>query len=280
MNPAIPCWGIYRESAHSPGRVSDDSLILDRVGEILADRGYQVGLLAADEIGGCLEEARAKVFAMCEQDANLDLLSAAEGRGAVVVNSPSAIRNTYRFRTVELFDAHDVPAPPSRIVATRPPAAYSGPSWLKRYDFHALRSDDVIHADTPEAWRDGLARFAERGIARVIAQQHVPGDIVKFYGVGTAGADAEWFEWYYPDENASKGYSFDMARLRGVTHHAASVAGVEIFGGDVIVRSDGEIFVIDLNAWPSFARFRDRAASAIADYLAGRFERGFGAETN
>ena len=34
MSPAKTCWGIYRESAHSPGRVDDDAAIMHRVGEL------------------------------------------------------------------------------------------------------------------------------------------------------------------------------------------------------------------------------------------------------
>ena len=44
--------------------------------------------------------------------------------------------------------------------------------------------------------------------------------------------------------------------------------------GDAIIRCDGEPVIIDLNAWPSYAKFRDKAAQAIADYLAHRFHRG------
>jgi hypothetical protein len=31
--------------------------------------------------------------------------------------------------------------------------------------------------------------------------------------------------------------------------------------------------IIDLNAWPSYALYRDEAAQAIAGYLADRFQR-------
>jgi len=48
---------------------------------------------------------------------------------------------------------------------------------------------------------------------------------------------------------------------------------LEIFGGDAIIRADGEPVIIDLNAWPSYARYRDRAAQAIANHLADRFQR-------
>jgi hypothetical protein len=54
---------------------------------------------------------------------------------------------------------------------------------------------------------------------------------------------------------------------------AAAALGLEIYGGDCIVTRAGEIVLIDLNAWPSFALFREEAASAIAAYLSARFWR-------
>jgi hypothetical protein len=40
-----------------------------------------------------------------------------------------------------------------------------------------------------------------------------------------------------------------------------------VFGGDVIVGPSGELTLIDLNDWPSFAPVRDTAAAAIAAYI-------------
>ena len=57
---------------------------------------------------------------------------------------------------------------------------------------------------------------------------------------------------------------------------AAALAGkgnFEIFGGDAIIRADGKAVIVDVNAWPSYARYRDRAADAIANLLTERFER-------
>ena len=34
-----------------------------------------------------------------------------------------------------------------------------------------------------------------------------------------------------------------------------------------LVNSKGEFYLIDINAWPSFALFRDEASTRIADYL-------------
>ena len=53
----------------------------------------------------------------------------------------------------------------------------------------------------------------------------------------------------------------------------AQALELEVWGGDAIVTPAGEIFVIDVNAWPSFALFRDEAADHIAAHLAARLRR-------
>ena len=50
----------------------------------------------------------------------------------------------------------------------------------------------------------------------------------------------------------------------------AAAVGLDIFGGDVIVSPAGELTLIDLNDWPSFAPCRERAAYAIADFIIKR----------
>ena len=141
MSTVAKCWGIYRESAHSPGRIDDDAAILDRVGENLRMRGFDVELLITEAADRAFERPGGNIFAMCERSEILDRLKAAARGGAIVVNSPDAICNTYRHRMVELLARHQVSAPASRIIASdasnpRPPSAV----WVKRYDFHATRS--------------------------------------------------------------------------------------------------------------------------------------------
>src|SRR5882762_8382559 len=98
MNRVRTCWGIYREPAHSPGRIDDDRAILERVGEALVARGFDVKLVSADAE---FDTDFANIFAMCERGPILDRLRGAEKTGSIVVNSPDAIRNTYRHRMVE-----------------------------------------------------------------------------------------------------------------------------------------------------------------------------------
>jgi hypothetical protein len=273
MSAAKTCFGIFREVAHSPGRIDDDAAILKSVGEVLAERGFGVELVTADAL---FETPCANVFVMCERGAILDRLAAMEKAGSIIVNSPAAIRNTYRHRMVELFAQSHVPAPVSWIVATdanKPRPADC--AWVKRHDFHATQPDDVIYAASETGWREALRRFAGRGIPFVVAQKHVVGDLVKFYGVGNGSAamDANWFQWFYHRDKGMLGHSFETARLREVAFDAAAALGLEIFGGDAIIQANGEPMIIDLNAWPSYALYRDRAAQAIADHLTECFRR-------
>jgi len=271
------CWGILRESAHSPGRIDDDAAIMSSVGKAMAERGFEVRLLASDAADAAFEIPGANIFTMCERVEILNRLKSAVQAGAIVVNSPEAIRNTYRHRMVELFGRHHVPAPASQVVATDasvPPPI--GSVWIKRYDFHATQPDDVMYVASEDGWRMSLQRFAGRGIPFVVVQQHVTGDLIKFYGVTRGAAevpDANWFEWFYHRDKGMMGHAFQAARLRHVALHAAGTLGVEIFGGDAIIRPDGEPVIIDLNAWPSFALYRDQAARAIAKHLSDRFHR-------
>ena len=273
MTASRTCWGVYREQAHSPGRVGDDAAIMESVAAALGARGFAVELVAAEDLP---DTPYANIFAMCERGDALDRLATMEQAGAIVVNSPVAIRNTYRHRMIQLFARHQVPAPLSQVVATdsnnpRPADC----AWVKRYDFHATQNDDVMYAASETGWREALRRFAGRGIPFVVAQAHAPGDLIKFYGVrqGETAPDACWFQWFYHRDKGMLGYAFETARLREAAFGAAAALGVEVFGGDAIIKADGEPMIIDLNAWPSYALYRDQAAQAIADHLTERFHR-------
>ena len=274
MTKVRSCRGIYRERDHSPGRVEDDRAIMNRVGEVLASRGFIVDLVDAD--AASFDNRCSNMFVMCERGAVLDLLADAQNAGSVVVNSPDAVRNTYRHRMIELFAQHYIPTPPSHVVATSakgpsPPAAV----WVKRYDFHATQPSDVIYIASEAGWREALDRFARRDIPFIVAQEHVSGDLIKFYGVRskTTPVAANWFEWFYHRDKGMLGYAFDVSRLRDAAFGAAAAVGLEIFGGDAVIQEDGNPMIIDINAWPSYARYRDRAAHAITDHLVERFER-------
>lgn len=262
--------GIYREPECSPGRHrSNDTLLLDAIGANLRARRTAVAIVAPDLMAARPDAAL--VFSMCQSAAALQMLQEWEIAGADIVNSPRAALNTYRDRLPAMLDAAGIPYPRTILVSTAAgdppgPLPIDGARgiWLKRGDLHASISSDVQRIRSAAEYRAGLAGFFARGIARAAVQEHRDGTEIKFYGV----AGGQFFHWFVTDGSA--GAAVDPDALRGLAERAAGAAGLEIYGGDIIVEPSGQLTLIDLNDWPSFAPCRAAAAAAIADYLTRR----------
>ncbi len=218
------------------------------------------------------------LFVMCERIPTVERLAAWERQGVRVVNRPEGIRNTDRERTIARFARWGVSFPESVLVSTSGAAGREGPGlpcWVKRGDVHATQEGDVSYAADPAALSAALARLSGRGIGSAVLQEHVPGDLIKFYGVAGDG-EAEplsWFQWFYHRDQKLSNHPFDQGQLRALVGRGAAALGLEVFGGDAIVGPDGSLVLIDLNAWPSFALFRPVASEAIARCLAARFRK-------
>ena len=70
------------------------------------------------------------------------------------------------------------------------------------------------------------------------------------------------------------GHPLDPRQLARLVRRAATALGLEVYGGDAIATATGELVLLDVNAWPSFALYRDEASAGIAAYLALRFAGG------
>ncbi|MGI9087756.1 MAG: hypothetical protein ACR2HH_08475 [Chthoniobacterales bacterium] len=259
--------GLYREKQFSPGRhASNDVLILEQVAERLRARDCLVELVAPSEIGKRRHE-HAFVVSMCQGKPALEKLLEWEKNGARIINRPQAALNTHRDRLPEILRAAGLAFPRTELITTRGPAEHAhdldGGLWLKRGDVHAAVPADVQWIDSPARLQNGLEDFARRQIERAVLQEHRAGDEIKFYGVG-----ADFFHWFYSKEN--RAHPPDPAELHAFAGQAAAAAGLDIFGGDVIVAPDGKLTLIDLNDWPSFAPCREPASRAIADLLIAR----------
>ena len=268
------CWGVFREETHSPGRENDDTEILRLTAKHLEALGFQVSLKSPDEVSGSRERPRF-MFLMCEGALLLRQLQAWEANGVRQVNSPVAVLNTYRDRMIAQFSEAGVPFITSRVVPTAGARAHEhSPGWVKRADVHNTQDGDVVFAATDGAVEAALAGLAARGIPQAVIQPHVEGDLVKFYGVGPGGGPdggPPWFRWFYHKDQRVAGHPFDEHALARLVRRAAAALGLEVYGGDVIATATGDLVLLDLNAWPSFALYRDEAAVAIGVYLALRF---------
>jgi hypothetical protein len=265
------CWGVFRERTHSPGREVDDTEILRLTGKRLEERGFDVVLKSPEELSVPDEAPPPFVFLMCEGAAVLQQLSGWEAAGVRLVNRPGAVLDTYRERMIARFAAAGVPFIPSVIVPTTTPAPRpTFPAWVKRPDVHNTQEGDVVFADGEAAFRAALTGLAERGLPRAVVQAHLAGDLVKFYGIGAGRGPSggpPWFRWFYHKDQTVAGHPLDAARLARLARSAAAALGLEVYGGDAIATAGGDLVLLDLNAWPSFALYRDEASAAIAAHL-------------
>jgi hypothetical protein len=260
--------GIYREPECSPGRHrSNDALLLEAIGGRLAAAGATVALLPFDEAASHRRDA-SLIFSMCQGPHALAELVQWEREDAAIVNSPTAALNTYRDRLPGLLDDAGVPFPATRMIATasldRDHLPLARAHWLKRGDVHASVASDVQRIDSIEALRDGLSDFRARGIVHAVLQEHRSGAEIKFYGVRGTG----FFHWFFT--SGADDPRVSTAPLHLLAERAAAAAGLDIYGGDVIVEPSGALTLIDLNDWPSFAPCRDAAADALVDFLMRR----------
>jgi hypothetical protein len=259
--------GVYREAIFSPGRMSDDALIVEATAAALRQRGLDVCLRRAEVLAD--EAPRPQVvFSMAQGEAILHLLQRWQDQGSVVINNAASVWNCRRVRTLELCRAAGVLMPESWTVPTAIPLpevqrrCLPHALWVKRADVHALQLDDVVYLQDQATLPDVLFTFASRGVTEVVLQAHCPGQAIKFYGVGPG----RFFDCPDVEQPVHE-------RLISLASQAAHAVGLEIFGGDCVIREDGVPVLIDLNDWPSFARCRQAAARAIADLILDRIQR-------
>ncbi len=264
--------GIFREKSHSPQRESDDEAILKKTALELAEiSGINVNLMQPEEfLNGSIDVLPLMIFYMCEEVPCLaKLRTLGMETGCVLVNTVESVENTFRENMLNLLaDKPFFPRSEMMSVTGSVSVDSSRGCWLKRGDFHAINKDDVVFAKGEHKFGQALSRFSARGITRVMVQEHIPGDIIKFYCIRDSRASRTfWFKWFYHREQDLKGFDFSEHLLMDSCLDAGDSMGLDIYGGDAIVTSDSRIFIIDVNAWPSFALFREEAAGFIAQLL-------------
>lgn len=267
---------IYRAERYSPNSVERDKAIMDAVCEKLGTR-YTIYKTREEDIetegmplmqrlaDAHLPQSSAPllVLSMARSRKVLDILTQMEGEGTRVINRPQPVLNATRSVIDRMMRENDIPCAPLHG---------DHGWWIKRGDEVAQEKGDVrFAADKKE--RDIITEeFRKRGITDIVITAHVDGDLVKFYGVaGTA-----FFHTTYPTDGGfskfgderrngtSRHTFFDIAALHSDASRLAQLTGIEVYGGDCIVRADGSYAIIDFNDWPSFSVCRHDAAEAIA----------------
>lgn len=278
-SPIYTIVAVSRGNEFSPNHVDNDTAIFMATVDCLRSLGHSVAVYPEEEF--LREEIKGQyIVSMARDHRTIAYLHTLEKAGSVIVNSPQGVDNCIRQPMTELLLGAGVPHPVSYIVDTNTPFAYRHfPYWIKRGDAHAMIKEDVVFVETLEEANQALQRLAERGILQAVINEHLVGDLVKFYGV----ADTDFFYSFYPTEQShskfgleaingeAKGYPLNVQRLQAIANQAAQTLHTPIYGGDCVVSSTGEIRLIDFNDWPSFARCKELAAPAIAEGILLQF---------
>ncbi len=259
---------VGRAERFSPNSADKDAAILGGVCGELERMGFSVGRVSETDLAPGI---RADAWlTMGRLPSALGFLASRQSLGEPVVNSPEGI--------ALCCDRQRLTAALGRAGVPVPPESGAHGVWLKRAHGVAESEWDVRYADDDSRAVAVEAEMRRHGVTEVMRCAHVPGDLVKFYGVG--GTD--FFRFFYPGDDGMtkfgderrngrpRHYAFSEAALRSAARLAARTAGTAVYGGDCIVRPDGSLCIIDFNDWPSFSRCRAEAARAIAAMVAER----------
>ncbi len=271
--------GISRSPRFSPNSQDRDAAIFAAVTSRLNRGQNDVSVISEDLfIAVDLSEFDA-VYSMARDHRVLQDVSQAEKSGSLVaVNSATALLQLSRGRIADTLTKAQVPLPRYSLISpsSSPDAPLPFPFWLKRADCCAQEAGDVRLVRTAEELQTALDAFQSRGVDSLIAEEHLEGDLVKFYGVeGTdffhvcQPAKEGGFSKFGLESNNSEpqGYPYDEAAFRQAANRAAEALGITVYGGDAVVAADGSFRLIDFNDWPSFAPCRKAAAKAVAQRL-------------
>lgn len=266
-------YGVGRAGKFSPNCENNDGLILHAVARELVSHGFLVDEIPETDLNSLSRSDIGVFFSMARSREALEILKEKENAGAIVINSPSCLLVNNRSNITRIFAANGIAMPESEFISKGHRPSLTFPFWLKRGDACAQSRYDVTYVADDETLHEALASFAARGITDIVVNEHLCGDLVKFYGVyGT-----DFFYTLYPTKNGKSGkfgleqfnneihnYGFSCESLHAACTNAARLLGFAVYGGDCIVGQSGEFRIIDFNDWPSFSCCRDEAAKVIA----------------
>lgn len=258
---------ISRNPENSPNMADKDAAILECVKGELEKAGADVTAVNDERMPEDIDV----VCHMSRDLKVLEVLKTAERAGIAVLNSPTAVENCSRTRTMEILEKEGI-AQPQFLIADSHEALKEMPypAWIKRGEGWSCHKDDIRYAKDYAEAREAVEAMQERGIKSFVYTRHIEGDLIKFYGV-----EERYFSYCYPQSGQTKfgleeingvprRLPFDADAMRSMVFRAAKATGLKIYGGDCIVNDKGEIAIIDLNDFPSFSAVREEAAKEIA----------------
>lgn len=250
---------IYRAEEFSPNNVAKDAAILEAVGDCLLHKGWEVCYRHEEVLQSADVQRADRIYSMARRQHSLQLLAAAQCPVCNPVEGTQLCVGS-RTATYQRLQRAGVNVPPPGV-----------PGWVKGMHPKGVQKGDVAYLTTQAEVDARIAELRAEGYTDILVSRHQSGALLKVYVVGPR----YWYFWpgeeaytKFGDETATR----EPARLQfeesELSHLAATIAQalhLQVFGFDAIVDSEGRLWVIDVNDWPSFSRFRAEAAEAVCD---------------
>lgn len=250
---------VSRDPKYSPNNVEKDFRILKLVSEKIeaANKNLEIEIISEDSISGNLNSQYSVVTGMARSTNAIQTLSnyISESQDRILSYNIRGIQKLYgsRYSVFRQLKKKGVRIPILQSVTT--------PLWIKKFHTDEVQDDDVTFCDSSR---------------EVILMQHVHGDLIKVYAVVDSKNKIEFLRWFYPQEDGYTKFGheehndtlkylpFEQSRLATIAKKIKTTVGLQFFGFDAIIDKDGEIWVIDINDWPSYSKYQDEAAESIA----------------
>ena len=269
----------------SPNMAGNDAAIFTAVVDELRAMGHKVNTIREEEMLAQDYGAYDRVVTMARSVTSLArLMDNLKEREDVQKKFSNSIRGAMVCMSKSLVALQmlmlEIPQPSFRIgiekkiiydQTKRGEKGLTFPLWLKNSDGTAMTAVDTLFCQTKKEYAKARKAYQEVGVSTWLVQDHVVGDLIKFYGVEGTG----FFQSRYASKGHSKfglekinglevGYKFDARRVQEYAEKLALALDVPIYGGDAVIDEEGNIWLIDFNDFPSFSSCRERAAKAIA----------------
>ncbi|MBF0206734.1 MAG: hypothetical protein HQK53_07570 [Oligoflexia bacterium] len=292
--------GIYRERIYSNQSVEFDRAILDASLDRLRFMGKDLGMkvrverVRAEDYQywrwsdfsryhlilsmGQSPELLKYLQKFLEQEASQVSEDAPLSPFPLLINSPNAIKNCYRLNFSKILFEHGFPYPQFKVVRLSEDHGHmlnllrefdgiAEGVWVKRGDFHALNNQDVIFINDEASFSQVLSHFQQQSVGEIILQRHICGDVFKFYRISDYHYSYRQLVAEGGGANSSPGPSLPrplLSKMLELSSQVGELLQLEVFGIDFVVGATGDLYIIDVNDWPSFRSCRQKAANAVA----------------
>ena len=260
---------ISRAKRFSPNSEDKDARILKSLCDLLKQSGFDIKVM--DEDNFSLQPDADLYISMARSEATLKILNDSP---VPVINKPESVllncQNRKRLFNIISVSGFYVPFA-SGYQSLDDVSAKDG-YWVKKNYGYSECEQDVVYARNVEERDAAVAAMKARGIEDVYVCPHIKGDLVKFYGV----CNTPFFRFYYPDDDGEMKFSnnghngvpkhtpFDAYEFWCESTAVANTLGLDFYGGDCIVKENGDRVYIDINDWPSYSRCYKEAAEYMA----------------